>query len=161
MVYKLNRAGKKNIVQGKVVDVSSAHIDHEHPGSLTMVIDVTLCFDGKQTVYVVQERSAVIYTPTNEVISTDLQQLLQEVSAIKQRSEEAIKAMPEHEQTISECDEILEQWNPSLREKRETDRRITAIEDTIGKLQDSMNDVVGMKDSMSELLRLMKKKTND
>ena len=146
-MYKLNRTGKKNITQGKVVEVSGTHIDHEHPGSLAMVIDVTLSFDGKQTTYVVPERSAVIYTPTSEVIATDLQPLLQEVSAIKQRSEEAIKAVPEHETTIKECDGILEQWNPSLKEKRETDRRITALEEGMGSI----------KDSMAEMLRLMKK----
>lgn len=150
-VYRLTRNGRKSIEQGRFVEASQPHLDRANaqPGSLQMqmVMDVTIDFGGKPITYVTPERTAVIYTPDNGVISTDLHTLLREVEADKARSEEAIKMHDAHVENIKECDALLEQWNPSLKEKRETDRRITALEEGMGNI----------KDTMAEMLNLMKK----
>lgn len=148
-VYKLNRNGKKSVEQGKMVETSMPHIDRNTPGSMQMVIDATIIFGDKTRTYVIPEQASVIYTPDNEVIATDIQAILQEVEADKARSEEALKMHDVHEENVKACDEILERWNPALKEKRETDRRISALED----------GMKGINDTMSEMLRLMKKKS--
>lgn len=147
-VYKLSRNGKKTVEQGKMVEASMPHIDRNTPGSMQMVIDATITFGDKTRTYVIPEQSSVIYTPDNEVIATDIQTILHEVEADKARSEEAMKMHDFHAQNVKDCDEILERWNPTLKEKRETDKRISALEE----------GMKGINESMAEMLRLMKKK---
>lgn len=146
-VYRLSRNGNKSVDQGKMVEASMPHIDRNTPGSMQMVIDATITFGDKTRTYVIPEQASIIYTPDNEVISTDIQSILQEVEADKARSEEALKMHDTHVENVRVCDEILERWNPALKEKRETDRRISALED----------GMKGINDTMSEMLKLMKK----
>ena len=147
-VYKLSKNGKKCVEQGKMVEASMPHLDRNTPGSMQMVIDATITFGDKTRTYVIPEQASVIYTPDNEVIATDIQAILHEVEADKARSEEAMKMHDYHVQNVADCDEILERWNPALKEKRETDKRISALED----------GMKGINESMAEMLRLMKKK---
>ena len=147
-VYKLVRSGEKRIEQGKVVEISMPHLDHSQPGTMQMVVDATLDFGGKVRTYVMPEKSSIIYTPDGEVISADIKTVLQEVEADKARSEEAVKMHDSHVENIKRCNDILEQWNPTLKEKRETDRRISALEE----------GMKGINDSMNEMLKLMRKK---
>lgn len=153
-VYRLTRNGKKTITQGRFIEASQPHLDRTNaqPASLQMqmVVDVTIDFDGKAITYVTPERTSVIYTPDGNIISTELQTLLREVEADKTRSEESVKMHDQYIENIKECNDLLEQWNPALREKRETINRITALEEGMDSI----------KDTMAEMLSLMKKNKN-
>ena len=106
------------------------------------VVDVAIEFGGKATTYVTPERTTVIYTPDNSIISTELRPLLQEVEADKMRSQEAIKMHDAHVQNVRECDELLEQWNPDLRDKRQTEERFGRMEERFDRMESMMSKLI-------------------
>lgn len=124
--------------QGKIVDVSRPHFDSRNPTSTTMVIDVTVDIDNKQTSFVMPEGSSIAYTD-NLVISCDRADILHEVEAICSRNEEELKQTDIRKQTVQKCHAIIEDWNPAIRQQRESDERMTKMEQAVGELRSDVN----------------------
>lgn len=137
--------------QGKIIDVSRPHFDNRNPSSTTMVIDVTVDIDGKQISFVMSEGSSIAYTD-NLVLSCDRADILHEVEAICSRNEEELKQTSIREQTVKKCHSIIEDWNPAVKQQRETDERISKIEDALDKLQKNHNASDGKMDRILKLL---------
>ena len=137
-IFLLNR---NDIVvsQGKIVDVSRPHFDNRNPTSTSMVIDVTVEIDGKQTSFVMPESANVAYTD-NLVISCDRTDIMREVEAICNRNEEELKQTSVREQTVKKCKTIIEEWNPAIRQQRETDERMSKMEKEMGQMRSDVND---------------------
>lgn len=137
-IFLLNR---NDIVvsQGKIVDVSRPHFDNRNPTSTSMVIDVTVEIDGKQTSFVMPESANVAYTD-NLVISSDRTDIMREVEAICNRNEEELKQTSVREQTVKKCKSIIEEWNPAIRQQRETDERMSKMEKEMGQMRSDVND---------------------
>lgn len=137
-IFLLNR---NDIVvsQGKIVDVSRPHFDNRNPTSTSMVIDVTVEIDGKQTSFVMPESANVAYTD-NLVISCDRTDIMREVEAICNRNEEELKQTSVREQTVKKCKAIIEEWNPAIRQQRETDERMSKMEKEMGQMRSDVND---------------------
>lgn len=126
--------------QGKIVDVSRPHFDNQNPTNTQMVVDVTIELDGKvQPVFVIPENSPVAYTD-KLILSPDRDSILREVQAIMSRNEEELKLIPVREKTVKQCQSIIEEWNPAIRQQRETDERMTKMEEAVGKLRSDVND---------------------
>lgn len=149
-IFILNR-NDISATQGKIIDVSRPHFDNRNPSSTTMVIDVTVDIDGKQTSFVMPEGSTIAYTD-NLVLSCDRADILHEVEAICSRNEEELKQTDLRKQTVSKCKSIIEDWNPAVKQQRETDERITKIENAIVALQKNHNASDGKMDRILKLL---------
>lgn len=137
-IFLLNR---NEIVasQGKIVDVSRPHFDTRNPTSTSMVIDVTVEMDGKQTSFVMPESANVAYTD-NLMISCDRTDIMREVEAICNRNEEELKQTDMREQTVKKCKSIIEAWNPAIRQQREADERMSKMESNMEKMRSDVND---------------------
>lgn len=137
-IFLLNR---NEIVasQGKIVDVSRPHFDNRNPTSTSMVIDVTVEMDGKQTSFVMPESANVAYTD-NLVISCDRTDIMREVEAICNRNEEELKQTAMREQTVKKCKSIIEEWNPTIRQQREAEERMSKMEKEMGQMRSDVND---------------------
>lgn len=137
-IFLLNR---NEIVasQGKIVDVSRPHFDNRNPTSTSMVIDVTVEIDGKQTSFVMPESANVAYTD-NLVISCDRTDIMREVEAICNRNEEELKQTAMREQTVKKCKSIIEAWNPTIRQQREAEERMSKMESNMEQMRSDVND---------------------
>lgn len=137
-IFLLNR---NEIVasQGKIVDVSRPHFDNRNPTCTSMVIDVTVEMDGKQTSFVMPESANVAYTD-NLVISCDRTDIMREVEAICNRNEEELRQTAVRQQTVQKCKAIIEEWNPAIRQQREADERMSKMEKEMGQMRTDVND---------------------
>lgn len=149
-IFILNR-NEINACQGKIIDVSRPHFDNRNPTSTSMVIDVTVEIDGKQTSFVMPESASVAYTDTL-VISCDRTDIMREVEAICSRNEEELKQTPVREKTVQRCKAIIEEWNPEIKNRRETEDRIGKIESALGILQKNYAESDGKMDRILKLL---------
>ena len=137
-IFILNR-NEITACQGKIIDVSRPHFDSRNPSSTSMVIDVTVEIDGKQTSFVMPESSSVAYTD-NLVLSCDRNDIMHEVEAICSRNEEELKQTDVRRQTVQKCKTILEEWNPAIKQQRESEERMTKMEKAMGQLRSDVND---------------------
>lgn len=152
-IFILNR-NDITATQGKIIDVSRPHFDNRNPSNTTMVIDVTVDIDGKQTSFVMPESASIAYTD-NLVLSCDRADILHEIEAICSRNEEELKQTPIRQQTVQKCHAIIEEWNPAVKQQRETDERITKIENALDALQKNHIESDG---KMDRILRLLETK---
>lgn len=130
-VYILDK-DKLTVKQGKVVNASFPRIDTQ-PTGRQMVVDVTLCMDGKNAVYTMPEDSAVVYA-NNLVLSTDQHCLSVEVEKMKADAERILSTVETQKEIVEVADDLLAQLNPSFKEKRETEQRFEQIESRLDKL---------------------------
>ena len=137
-IFILNR-NEITACQGKIIDVSRPHFDSRNPSSTSMVIDVTVEIDGKQTSFVMSESSSIAYTD-NLVLSCDRNDIMHEVEAICSRNEEELKQTEVRRQTVQKCKTILEDWNPAIKQQRESEERMTKMEKAMGQLRSDVND---------------------
>lgn len=151
-VYILNKKDGIKASQGKVISVSKPYFPQmqmNQPTSMQtmqMVVDVTIEGNGVTHTYSIPETLSVTYA-SDLVLSTDRDGILRDVEALKSQSEEVLASVERHKTVISQCEQILEEWNPSFAEKREQDKRISGLEskvEGIGKmLSDFINEFKG------------------
>ena len=150
-IFILNRADI-TATQGKIIDVSRPHFDSRNPSNTTMVIDVTVDIDGKQTSFVMPESASIAYTD-NLVLSCDRSDILHEVEAICSRNEEELKQTTLRQQTVQKCHTIIEEWNPAVKQQRETEERMTKIEGFVEDLRESQKNTDSKMDQILHLLQ--------
>lgn len=154
-VYLFDRNGDLNITMGRASsDASSPHIDYNATAASTqrpmqMIVEVGIEIDGKTQSYVIPEDAIVTITPDNKVLSTDIAPIMREVENMSQRSQEILDSVAYNQKRKQRCEELLEQWNPELRSKRENERRFTSIESQVSDLR---KDVSGKFDKIMEKL---------
>lgn len=144
-VYIFDRNGEMNISVAKVVsDASTSHIDYSHPtgGSMQMVVDVCIEVDGTNKTYVVPDNAATTLTPDNKVISTDINPILRELEAVRDRNLEIVKSAPECEKRAARCNELLEQYSPELRRRKDDEQRYLKLDQKISNLTDKLNSFI-------------------
>ena len=138
--------------QGKIVDVSRPHFDSHNPANTQMVVDVVIEIEGKQLPpFVIPETYGVAYTDSM-IISTDRESIIKEVQVVLSRNEEELKLIPVREKTVKQCQSIIEEWNPAIKQQRETDERISKIETALTELQKNHSD---SDVKMDKILRLL------
>ena len=102
------------------------------------VIDATIEIEGVSKTYCIPENLSVTYAD-GLIISTEREGIIREVQAQKNLSEEHIKQTPFEEEKKKQCDEILENWDPVFKEKRETEQRFSEMERRMSKFEEGQN----------------------
>lgn len=146
-VYILD-TNKISATNGKVVNVSQPYFPSPQTFGQTQqafsqtstqrMIDVTIENDGRTQTLSVPENSQVVNTPNNMIISCDKEGIIREVEAIKAIKEERLKNRDKDEADLKSCEEILTSWNPEFAAKKEQDKRLSAMEDKIGNMEEMM-----------------------
>lgn len=144
-VYFLQKDGEPKAYQGKVVTVSQPRFQQLQPNAplqqaTAMVVDVTVEASGETKTYTIPETSSVV-NAGSLVLSVDRDGILREVEAVKSQSEESLRQVDHHKATVSACEKILEDWNPAFREKQETEKRFSKIEESVGDIKKLMTDI--------------------
>lgn len=143
-VYLMDKEAVKAST-GKIINVSQPHFQNQSQGSFQasaqMYVDVTVETDGQTRTYSIPETLGVTYAG-NLVLSVDRDGVLREVEAMKSRSEDALKDVEKHKETIISCDEILTGWNPVFAEKKKQDERISGLENEVKGLGSMLRDFI-------------------
>ena len=144
-VYLLDKETIKTAT-GKIVNVGQPHFPNPMAGNLSqttqMLVDVTVESDRQTRTYSIPDTLSVTYAGTL-VLSTDREGILRDVEAMKSRSEEVLKEVEKHRYTITECDKILEEWNPAFAEKKRQDERISGLESEVKGLGSMLREFIG------------------
>ena len=153
-VFLLDR-NEITATQGKIIDVSRPHFDNQNPTTTQMVVDVTIEVDGKQMPpFVMSENAPIAYTD-KLILSTDRDSILREVEAVLARNEEELSMVDVRKQTVEKCKQIIEDWNPEAKERRQTNERMTKIEDSVQGLR---KYIEGNDKKMDKILSLLQSK---
>lgn len=140
-VYILDK-DDMSVKQAKVVNVSTPHIDKKtFELGAALVVDVMLDVDGVTSTYTLKEDTETGYAQST-VITTDKQAVIREVEVVKTQSEDALSQVDVHKDRLQKCNDILAEYNPAIREKREIDERFGKLEGSIDELKAMLSNIV-------------------
>ena len=121
---------------GKVSNVTPPHASAK-PGatlaSLGLVVDVIANVDGKNFSYEVKDNSESAYID-NILLSSNIDVIVAEIKALKSQNEEVLRSRERSEKNVKRCDELLAEFDPIFREKKETDDKIATLTQTVASL---------------------------
>lgn len=117
---------------------------NQKTGKTEMVIDITIEANGKTATYIIPESLSVTYAG-NLILSTDKMSLASEIEAMKNTAEQVLASVDHQKEVLEKSSSLLAELNPVYKEKQETEKRFSAIEET----------VTGVKGSVDELKKMM------
>ena len=139
LVYYLDKAEPK-YYEAKVVSMSQPRFENKLGQAAQMVQDLTLDNNGCKTTYVVPENASRVYG-SNFVLSTNKEDIIAEVRAIRNSSESVIKSIEHHKSLLQKCDDLLNTLDSSFKEKKEYETRFSKLEDCLQKLTQVVSDI--------------------
>lgn len=143
-VYILTRGSDIKVETGRVVAVSPSRFPQAQGGyqAMQMVVDVTIEHNGKSQTYATPDSLSVTYAGNDIVIATERDGILKEVEALKAQNEDELNKFEQRKKIVSECNKILMDWNPQLKEKQETEERFTKIESSMSELKNMLSGFI-------------------
>lgn len=114
---------------------------NQKTGKAEMVRDITIEADDKAATYTIPEELSVTYAG-NLVLSTDKQGLINDVSAVQSRAEQILAQREEAEMLLAKAPGLLAELNPVYKEKQETEKRFSKIEDAIAEMKDMLSGFI-------------------
>lgn len=135
--YPVYILDKQNVsfVQGKVTSISLPHMDNSNPMVMgKSVVDVTIEADGKGATYTMPEDKSMVYAGSL-VLSTDKENIVREVEAMKASAEQAIANIEKQREVLSKSTMMLTELNPIFKEKQENEKRMSKMENSIEELK--------------------------
>lgn len=140
-IYILNK-DDMCVKQAKVVNVSAPHIDKKtFELGASLVVDVVLDIDGVTGTYTFKEDTETGYAQST-VITTDKSAIIKEVEVIKAQSEDVLSQVDVHRERLQKCNDILAEYNPAIKEKREIDARFGKLEGSIDEIKAMLSNIV-------------------
>lgn len=140
IIYIFDRV---NVVftQETVTNVTPPHYDNHYSNPMDMVVDVSI--DGHKNPYTLKDSADVGYTRNDTVIiTTDINKALREVEAVKAQSEQILSKKDVYESNVQKCSDILSEYSPSFKEKRDNEERFSNLENSVGELKDMIKGLV-------------------
>lgn len=137
-VYILDRQ-KFEVTQGKVTSAGFPRLEsNPAAGKTQMVVDVAIDDgDGRTASYVIPEALSVTYAG-DLVLSTERAGLVGEVEAMASEAQKALSLAERHRAVVDKAPELLAELDTEHKAARETDRRLTVLEGTLGEMREMM-----------------------
>lgn len=148
MLFKDLKAGcsvyifdRENVTfsQVRVLEVTPPHYDSHYGSPTEMVVDVSL--EGFQRPYTFKDSTDTGYL-NNLVISTDRNKGLGEVEALKAQAEQVLAKKASYETSVEKCSQILSEFSPVFKEKRENEARFSQLEGSVNELKSMISSLV-------------------
>ena len=99
-------------------------MDAKIGGATNLVVDI-LTDDGQP--YVMMADADVAY-PDGMVISTSVDNILRELTSMRNTAQQALDRVDKERQTVERCNSLLADLDPAQREKQQTEKRFEKIE---------------------------------
>lgn len=136
-VYVLDKQ-EMTVSQAKVTAVGFPRMDmmSKSPNGVAQtVVDITIDNNSKVATYTIPENLSVTYAG-NIVLTTDKQDLIREIEAMKNSAEQIIESVDRQKQILEKANSLLSELNPVYKEKKEVDLRFNKIENSISEMKD-------------------------
>ena len=142
-IYLFDRASRK-FKQGKVTtnpcpdfengkqNVMAAMPGMPNYGARNVKVNVQT-EDGKQSIYSVVDTEQTAYSDTL-VISCSKESIINEVNALKNQANDIINKMPDFQQTVKDCDQLLSELDTSFRDQQRTNQRLDNMENKLDEI---------------------------
>lgn len=160
-LYILHKEANPFIEYGPVVRVSAPK--PKYPVSVPtgqfpqveMVVDVVASIGGQETTF--QNLPAGVDIADfgqngNIVVSCSRDAMNSEVSAMRQKSVEAINSIDWHKSVIAGCDKMLSSLNPEFAAKQQQEQEIAALKQQMAEMGRNMSDLMNLNKKMMEQL---------
>ena len=149
-VFAIENTSDLRVLQGKVIDVTAPRFDDKSlqpPFSaanmtMTKVVDVTIEIGDKQMTFVIPDNASSTCTPQNLILLTDRESVVRELNTIKTQAEIALKDADMYRAKLKTCSEVLSEWDTTFKEKKETDERLSNMEESIKQINDSIQKLI-------------------
>lgn len=143
-VYMLHKGNNLKVGIGKVAVISPSRFPQTQGNiqAMQMVVDVTIEENGESKTYTTPDSLSVTYAGNELVIATERDGVLREVESIKAQNEDELSKIDTRRQVVSECEKILTEWNPSFKEKRETEERFAKLETSMTDLKSMLSGLI-------------------
>ena len=130
------------VIQGKVITVTAPHVERStFSMQADMVVDITVECRGCSKTYTFKDNTETGYTGSL-VITTDKNNIIREIEASKEQSEEALSQVEMHKQRLDKYSAILAEYNPAIKEKRAIDERFGKLETSMGELKSMISGLI-------------------
>lgn len=142
-IYLFDRASRK-FKQGKVMtnpcpdfengkqNVMAAMPGMPNYGARNVKVNVQT-EDGKQSIYSVVDTEQTAYSDTL-VISCSKENIINEVNALKNQANDILRKMPDFEQTVKDCDNLLSELDTTFRDQQKTNERLNQMESKLDEI---------------------------
>lgn len=141
-IYVFDRS-KVELVKTKAMEVVPPHFDNKfkspYGSNMEMVVDVVI--EGLPKTYTFMQNTDIGYFD-NLILSTEVDNVLREVEALKTQSEQALSKREIYEANIDKCTHILAEFSPAYRDKQNNEKRFSALENSVGELKDMIKGLV-------------------
>ena len=143
-VYILHKGEDIKVGVGKVTAVSPPRFPQTQGNfqAMQMVVDVTIDEDGTSKTYTTPDSLSVTYAGNELVIATEREGILREIETIKAHNEDELSKVATRRSVVAKCEQILTEWNPSFKEKRENEERFAKLETSMTDLKSMLSGLI-------------------
>lgn len=145
-VYVLDK-NKPTLSVGVVESISNqyAKFGNSNPGTMMptseQVVDVKVRTNDETMDFKQLPVSLCIANSGNVVVSDNRDAVLAEVEGMKRMSQDILDNVPHHEDVVKACEEMIAVLNPQVAREKENDRRIGALEERLGGMENVLTQI--------------------
>lgn len=143
-VYLLHRNDNITAIVGKVTAVSVPRFPQtkDITQAMQMVIDVTIDENGNSRTYTTPDTLTTAYAGDGTVIATTRDDIIREAENIKTQCEEELAKTDLRRRQCDQCEQIITEWNPAMRERKAAEERFTKLETAFTDLKSMVASLV-------------------
>lgn len=142
-VWVLEKTNEPSLKMASVQSVSAPQqkFNNFNPLNPETTVDVSVRFDDGTAADFKQLPSNLSVANYGSAIVTETkEQMAAEVETLLRTSRGIIESVPYHEKVIGVCEDMLARLNPQIAEKKQTEERLSKIEDMLSRLLKQSSD---------------------
>lgn len=125
---------------GKVTDIKPSKVNSSVPGGF--MLDFTVEYNGVIQVFSIPDHLKVTYAGNNLILSVDKANLLPELDKIIYDGEQTLNNIDSIKSGIEKAKNLKMEWDPSFKEKQQTEERLSRLESSITDIKDMLSKLL-------------------
>ena len=109
-----------------------------------MQVDVRAKFGDESLKFEKLPANSSITSNNNVIVSDNKDAMNMEVEAMLRNSRGILDSVPYHEKVIATCDLMLRELNPQFAKEKEQEEKIDALEEKMGGIENTLNQMMGI-----------------
>lgn len=150
-LYILDKSTDPKVVTGYVQRINAPHPIYKtyNPAvsfgtNMQTVVDIVVKIDNEEKEFVGVPSTGVIHSYGDYVLSETKENMIQEVDAMMQNSQNILDSIEQHKKNITACESILKQLNPVYAKEQQRDEAIDNISGRIDRMEDVLSRLESM-----------------
>ena len=152
ILYVLDLNGQTKVLSGFIEKVSTIRPKYNsfNP-NMEMVVDITATINGEKREFKNVPNGSIADFGTDSFVLAENKEVLNAyINSIKQNSKSIVDGYEKNKKRIEDCDEALQELNPSIKAEKETDKTLQALQEQVMSLKESMSKMIEMMGSKTQ-----------